>query len=112
MWKTPAWPVAGSVDTGLGLHSSVLERHGAYVAQLRVASPRIVEALDVVEHVGTGGITGAVDLAGRPFGLHRWEEALHRRVVPDVARPTHAADDVELGEQTLERLALVLAALV
>jgi hypothetical protein len=23
------WPAAGFVDTGLGLHSSVLERHGA-----------------------------------------------------------------------------------
>ena len=23
------WPAAGSVDTGLGLHSLVLERHGA-----------------------------------------------------------------------------------
>ncbi|MDW4499913.1 hypothetical protein R5H30_18110 [Sulfitobacter sp. D35] len=28
------WPAAGFVDTGLGLHSAVLERHGAKIAQL------------------------------------------------------------------------------
>ncbi len=43
--SSATWPAAGFVDTGLGLHSSALERHGAQVAQLRVASPRIVEAL-------------------------------------------------------------------
>ena len=59
------WPAAGSVDTGLGFHSSLLERHGAKVAQLRVASSRIVETLDVVEHVGACCVAGAVDLAGR-----------------------------------------------
>ena len=32
-----------------------------------------------------------------PFGLHRREEALHRRVVPDFARPAHRAGDATVG---------------
>jgi hypothetical protein len=56
------------------LHSAGLERHGAEIAQLRMTSARIVEALDVVEDIGTGLIAGAVDLARRPLGLQRREE--------------------------------------
>ena len=46
---------------------------------------RIVEALDVVEHVGLGVVPRSVHSARSPLGLQRREEALHRRVVPDVA---------------------------
>lgn len=41
------------------MHSAVLERHGAKVTQLRVASSRIVEALDVVEQVSACRVAGA-----------------------------------------------------
>lgn len=53
----------------------------------------IVEALDVVEHVGSGLVSGSVHFARSPFGLQRGEEALHRRIVPDVdlPRPRRAA---------------------
>ena len=87
------WPAAGFVDTRLSLHNAGLECHWAEIAQLRMASLRIVEALDVVEHVGPGGVTRAVDLAGSPFGFQRGEEALHCRVVPYVAGPAHRAGD-------------------
>jgi hypothetical protein len=65
------WPAAGFVDTGLGSHSSFLERHRAEIAQLGMASRGVVEALDVVEDVGPGVIASTVDLAGRPLGLQR-----------------------------------------
>jgi hypothetical protein len=62
------WPAVGFVDTVLGLHSSFLERHGTWIPQFRVTSPRDVEAL-LVEDIGAGGIAGAVDFSGRPLGL-------------------------------------------
>ncbi len=40
------------------------------------------------------------------------EQALYRGVVPDVARAAHRTGDAVLGEQLLEVLAGVLAALV
>src|SRR6266702_3987550 len=52
----------------------------------RVSAFWIVEALDVVEHVGLGLIPRPVHLARCSLGLQRREEALHRRIVPDVAR--------------------------
>ena len=59
--------------------------------------PRIVETLDVIEHIGPGLRSRAVQLGGRAFGLQRGEEALHHRIVPDVARPTHATGDAVVG---------------
>ena len=47
---------------------------------------RIVEALDVVEHVGLGLVACSVHLARCSLGLQRREEAFHHRVVPDVTR--------------------------
>ena len=47
-----------------------------------------------------------------PLGLQRREEALHRRVVPDVAGSAHRAGDAVVGHQPLELLAGVLAALI
>ena len=52
----------------------------------------IIDALDVIEHVGLGLDSRAVRLARRAFGLQRGEEALHRCIVPDVAarfKPDH-----------------------
>lgn len=71
-----------------------------------------VKSFDVVEHIGACLISGSIDLGGRTLGLERGEEALHRRVVPDVAGAAHAANDAVVGHQALELFAGVLAALV
>lgn len=44
-----------------------LKIHRAEIADGRVSSPRVVEALDVVEHVGAGLVAGAVDAAAHPL---------------------------------------------
>ena len=50
---------------------------------------RIVEALDVIEHISLGLFSAPVRLAIDALGFKRREEALHRRVVPDIARAAH-----------------------
>ncbi len=60
----------------------------------------------------SGLVPGAICFAAGALGLQRREEALHRRVVPDVAGSAHAADDAAVGHQSLELLAGVLAALI
>jgi len=57
-------------------------------------------------------IARSICLPADSFGLHRREEALHCRVVRDVARPAHRAGDAIVGHQPLELLAHVLASLV
>jgi hypothetical protein len=76
-----------------------------------MAPDHIVEPLDVVEHICPGLVPGAIDFTRGPLGLQRREEALHRRVVPNIAGSAHAANDA-VGHQTLELLAGVLAALI
>ena len=73
-------------------------------------APGIVEALDVIEHIGLGLRARAVQLRGRALRLQRGEEAFHHRIVPDVARPTHAAGNAVISEESLEGLTGVLAA--
>ena len=68
----------------------------------------IVEALDVIEHVGFGLVSRAVHLARRPFDLERGEEALHRGIVPDVGHPAHATGHAVVGQEPLEGLTGVL----
>ena len=62
------WLAAGLVDSKISQHSARLELHWAEIAQFRIPTPRVVEALDVVEHIGSGFIAGAVptfqDLVG------------------------------------------------
>ena len=71
----------------------------------------IVEAFDVVEHVSLGFVAGPIRFAGCALGFERGEEALHRGIVPDVARAAHRADDAVIGHQLLELLAGVLVGL-
>src|SRR5258705_10421886 len=73
---------------------------------------RIVEPLDVVEHIRSGLVSCPIGFAAGTLGLQRREEALHRRVVPDIAGSAHAADDSAVGHQLLELQAGVLAALI
>lgn len=69
---------------------------------------RVVKSLDVVAHIGSCLVSGPVGFALRPFGLERREEALHRRVVLDIAGTAHAVDNAVVGHQTLELLTGVL----
>jgi hypothetical protein len=78
----------------------------------QVPADRVVEPLDVVEHVDPGGVPRTLDLFADPLGLQRGEEALHRGVVLDVAGPAHGTDDAIVGHQPVELLARILAALV
>ena len=73
---------------------------------------RVVEPLDVVEHVRAGLFPGPVDLAAGSLRLQGREEALHGRVVPALPAPAHAAGDALGLEQLLELVTGVLAALV
>lgn len=50
----------------------------------------------------------SVDFLPDPLGLQRGEEALHRRILPDVAGPAHRTNDAIVGPQALELLARIL----
>lgn len=51
------WPAAGSVDGELSSSDLVFELERAEIADGRVSADRVVEPLDVVEHLGPGGVT-------------------------------------------------------
>jgi hypothetical protein len=72
----------------------------------------IVETFNVIEHIGFGLVTRSIDFARCPFGLERGEEALHRCIVPDIARPAHGTGDAIVVHEPSELVAGVLAALV
>jgi len=72
----------------------------------------VVEPLDVVEHVGAAFISGSLNASVQPFGFQRGEEALHGGIIPAVPALAHAAHDPGVGQQHLELLTGVLAALV
>jgi hypothetical protein len=72
----------------------------------------VVEPLDIVEHIGSGLVPRAIGLAGHALDFEGREEALHRRVVPHVARAAQAACHPVLSHQPLERLARILAAAI
>jgi hypothetical protein len=103
------WAAAGLVDTRLRQFRLPFELHGTEIPQRGVPPPRIVEALDIIEHIGLGLRSRAVHLRRRAFGFQRGEEALHHRIVPDVARPAHATGHAVVGQETLERLTRILA---
>src|SRR5271168_3515388 len=109
---TEVWPAPGSVDTRLSESRLHFELHGTQISDRRVPAFRIIEAFNVVEHIGLGVVARPIGFARRAFGLQRGEEALHRRIVPDIAGAAHGADDAMIGHQLLELLAGVLAATV
>ena len=73
---------------------------------------RIVEAFDVIEHVGSCLVSRPIRFARCSFGLERREEALHCGIVPDVAGSAHRTDDTVIGHQLLELLAALLSAAI
>ena len=88
------------------LSSVLLEGRPDHSGSIRRVPAVEIEALvirSVREHLKL--VTGAL-------GLQRREEALHRCVVPHVARSAHRADDAVVGHQPLELFAGVLAAAI
>jgi len=77
-----------------------------------VLSPGVIEPFNAVEHLGLAFISGAVNPPTQSFGLQCGEEALHDSIIPAVATLAHAAHDPGIGQQHLELLAGVLAALL
>ena len=73
---------------------------------------RIVEPLNVIEHVGACCVPRPVDLPRRPLGLERREEAFHCLIIPDVAGARQAAHDAVLDHQALALLARILRAAI
>ena len=69
-----------------------------------MASDRILEPLDVIEHICFCLVPGAMDFARGALGLQRREGALHRRVVPDIAGSAHAADGAANGRHRARRV--------
>src|SRR5450830_47804 len=111
-------PQTRPAPTARALPSEPAAQRGPFWMSIRGPDPTpidtfwIVEALDVVEHVGFRLIPRPVDFTRCAFGLERREEALHCRIVPDIARAAHRADDAVICHQPLELLAAVLAAAI
>jgi hypothetical protein len=72
---------------------------------------RIVEVFAVVEHIGPRLVwfDRAFALSVRSLAMKR---STPRRIVPDVARAAHRADDAVVGHQALEVLADALTAAI
>ena len=68
-------------------------------------TPGVVEPLNVVKDICTSFVSGFVPGAKHSFNLQRREEALHRRIVPALSAPAHAAGDALIDQQALEVLA-------
>ena len=103
------WAAAGLVDTTLRSFCLPFELYRAQIAQRRVPPPGIIEALDVIKHVGFRLVTRAVHFVRRAFSFQRGEEALHRGIVPAVAGSAHATGHAMVSQQPLEGLTGVLA---
>src|SRR6185312_6005009 len=86
------------------------ELHWTEIPYCGVPPPGIVKALDVIEHIGFRLISCAVCGSRRALGLQRGKEAFHGGVVPAVAGATHATSKALVRQESLERLAGVLAA--
>ena len=68
---TAVWPAAGPMDTEFNLPGPTLRIPWAEIANGRAAPPGVVEALDVVEHIGERLVARTVDTAAYPLGFQR-----------------------------------------
>ena len=89
-----------------------LELNGRQAFIVAVTPFRVVEHLDVIEHVRPGFIAVCIGPALDPFTLQYLEEALGHGVVVAVAATAHAADQVVRLEEVLPVLAAELATLI
>ena len=63
-----------------------------------MSAMQIVEALDVIEHVGPRRVPCAIDASVHTPSLQGAEEAFHRGIVPTITTTTHAAGNALLPE--------------
>jgi len=66
-----------------------------------MATPGVIEHLDVVEDIGPGLIARRIDLSANAFSLEQLKEALCDCVVMAVAAPAHAAHQVVVAQESL-----------
>ncbi len=59
---------------------------------------RVVEELDVVEHVVAGFFAGSILSAADAFAFEQVEEALRHRIIPKVTATAHALRQIEAAE--------------
>src|SRR5690606_15315978 len=81
-------------------------------AGVSVTPHRVVEHLDVLEHVLAGGVAARIDSASNALALEQLEEALGHRVVVAVPTPAHARHQTVSLQEGLPVVTAVLAALV
>ena len=65
-------------------------------------TPGVVEPFNVVKDIGPGFVPSPVLGAKHSFDLQCREETLHRRIVPALTAPAHAAGDALIDQQALE----------
>src|SRR5690606_9540054 len=90
----------------------LLELNGRQHPVPDVLAFRIVEHLDVIEHVLTRLIARAVDFPAYPLSLQQVEEALSHRVVMTVAPTAHRVNQIVVLEERIPVHAGELRALV
>jgi len=77
-----------------------------------VATLRVVEHFDIVEHILPGFFPAVVDLAPDPLALEQLEKALRDSVVVAASATAHACPQVVSLQEILPVVAAELAALI
>ena len=75
------------------------ERFWCLIVQGRVHPLPVVKDFDVFEDAAFGFLVRLISLLVDEFDLHRFEEGLHRRVVPTVAFTRHALPEAVRHEE-------------
>ena len=89
----------------LSPHCPLFELNGADITDVSVSAFSVIEAFDVVEHIGSGLVSCAVVIPFDSLSFKCSEEAFDHRVVVTTSSVTHAAGDAMFLEQVLEVIA-------
>jgi hypothetical protein len=84
-----------------GIAGGLLEGHGTDAAKVAVAPFPIVKDLDVIEQIAPCLSTRSIDVPSNTFLLETAEERLRDGIVPAVASPAHARDELVRAAETL-----------
>ena len=77
-----------------------------------MASPVVIEHLDIIKNICSGGVPASVNFSLYPLSLQQLEEALSNSIVVAVTAPTHTPLQVMRLQKRVPVVAGVLAALV